>query len=360
MNHISEEIFVNHQARKTKKQKREFINYYTEELSAADIDYQIEVGGWLKHRNLVIGDFENAQLVFTAHYDTAPKRILPIPKIIMFINKIILSNLLDLFFTALFFAVPTLIGIVVGFSFGEILKIYPLLLLIVLTSNYVGPTNEHTANDNTSGVIAINEMVFDLKEDLDDAAFVLFDNEEKGLLGSAHFAKMHQKLLKDKIIINLDCIANGDHILVLPDKKSAKNKQLQEVLKKSFLQAPDEKELLIDRASFFPSDQMNFKNNIGVVAAQHSSVWGYYLTDIHTSKDQKFEKENIDYITHSLKNLVRESKGIQLIADPKELNRIEQTWSNLGAWKWAIVFIVSLVTGYFGGYLVGYVLGLLT
>lgn len=50
---------------------------------------------------------------------------------------------------------------------------------------------------------------------LDKAAFVLFDHEEIGMVGSYSFAKKHKEILKDKLIVNLDCVSDGDHILVM-------------------------------------------------------------------------------------------------------------------------------------------------
>ena len=64
---LTNEIIKNYQIRKTKKQKTEFI----ELLRAHFPEMRIESGGFLKCRNLVIGDVESAKVVFGAHYDTA-------------------------------------------------------------------------------------------------------------------------------------------------------------------------------------------------------------------------------------------------------------------------------------------------
>ena len=52
-----------------------------------------------------------------------------------------------------------------------------------------GKPNKHTANDNTSGVITLLELMNRLSpEQKERTAFVFFDNEENGMLGSAFFA----------------------------------------------------------------------------------------------------------------------------------------------------------------------------
>ncbi|MCI8709040.1 MAG: hypothetical protein HFG99_04590 [Dorea sp.] len=73
---LTNEIIKNYQIRKTKKQKTEFI----ELLRAHFPEMRIESGGFLKCRNLVIGDVESAKVVFGAHYDTAAA--LPIPNLL--------------------------------------------------------------------------------------------------------------------------------------------------------------------------------------------------------------------------------------------------------------------------------------
>ncbi len=73
---LTNEIIKNYQIRKTKKQKTEFI----ELLRAHFPEMRIESGGFLKCRNLVIGDVESAKVVFGVHYDTAGA--LPIPNLL--------------------------------------------------------------------------------------------------------------------------------------------------------------------------------------------------------------------------------------------------------------------------------------
>ena len=83
-----------------------------------------------------------------------------------------------------------------------------------------GKANKHTANDNTSGVITIIESAIKLPKDLrDEVCFVLFDNEELGLLGSSAFAKEYKEYVKNKLIINFDCVSDGNDIFFFPTKQ---------------------------------------------------------------------------------------------------------------------------------------------
>ena len=52
----------------------------------------------------------------------------------------------------------------------------------VLLLFFAGPANKHTANDNTSGVATLIEIMKELPEELrSDVAFIFFDLEEVGL-----------------------------------------------------------------------------------------------------------------------------------------------------------------------------------
>ena len=53
------------------------------------------------------------------------------------------------------------------------------------------------------------------KEQREKAAFILFDNEEKGRLGSRAFAAANPKIKKQTLLITMDCVGVGEHILVI-------------------------------------------------------------------------------------------------------------------------------------------------
>ena len=83
-----------------------------------------------------------------------------------------------------------------------------------------GPANRHTANDNTSGVITLLEIALSLPEELrSDVCFVWFDNEERGLLGSAAFAGKHKETKKGALVLNFDCVGDGDSLQFFPTKR---------------------------------------------------------------------------------------------------------------------------------------------
>lgn len=104
--------------------------------------------------------------------------------------------------------------------FGALLCTFLIYLLSYPLSNTI---NNSGADDNTSGVVGALEIARRL-DDTNinaDIKIILFDNEEKGLIGSNHYVIRNLKSLKLKEtkIINLDCIGRGNNIYITTDNK---------------------------------------------------------------------------------------------------------------------------------------------
>ena len=82
-----------------------------------------------------------------------------------------------------------------------------------------GVPNPHNVNDNTSGVCGVLALMESFAaEKPEEIAFVLFDNEEKGLLGASGLAKAHKQAAKETLVLNMDCIGVGEAMLMLVPK----------------------------------------------------------------------------------------------------------------------------------------------
>ena len=128
--------------------------------------------------------------------------------------------------------------------------------------------------------------------------FVFFDNEEKGLFGSSVFAKEHKKVMKDKLLINFDCVSDGDYLMLILNKKAFP--EHFENIKAAFADVT-EKNVLIEseKGVYYPSDQKNFKKNIGV-ASFKKSKFGLYMDRIHTPRDTVMDERNITVLTEGI------------------------------------------------------------
>ena len=110
--------------------------------------------------------------------------------------------------------------------------------------------------------------------------------------------------MDDKLLINLDCVSDGDYILLAVSK--AARGQYSEVIDTCF-QPTETKNVLIAKAEriYYPSDQLGFKNHIAIAALKHKRFLGYYMDRIHTPKDVIFDKANIAYICEGILKLVQ-------------------------------------------------------
>ncbi len=294
MTDISRTILNEYQVRKSKKQKTAFI----ELLRSRFPELQVQAGGSFGNRNIIIGDIKRAKVVFTAHYDTCA--VLPIPNFIAPKNPL-LSILYSILQILPILLITFLLNLFVGI-FTDSFWLHYWLTIAAYVGIFIlmlaGPANKHTANDNTSGVITLCELLCSLSDvEREKAAFVFFDNEEIGLIGSNHFRKSFKKEMKHKLLINFDCVSDGSNLL-LAVSKHARN-DYENAIAESFRDTED-KVFLIEKAEkiYYPSDQMGFKSTVAVAALKHKPVIGYYLDRIHTPKDTVFDEENIDLLVH--------------------------------------------------------------
>lgn len=303
MTPICEQILAHWQVRKTQKQKDAFIAFMKEQMP----ELQVEQGGFGNNKNLVVGDISSAKVICTAHYDTCAR--MPVPNFLTPKNMAAYLGyalLLCIPMVAVMLLLRALLGIFTDNTW--VLSQVPYFtgiasLLLLLTG---GPPNPHTVNDNTSGVITLCELMAALSpEERSKTAFVFFDNEENGLLGSAWFAKRHKKDdLKQKLILNFDCVSDGDHILLVQSRSARKVWGAE--LAEAFV-STGEHTVHLERSAttLYPSDQGNFTTSVGIAAMKRKKGLGLYLDRIHTAKDTVFREENITYLVESTKKLLK-------------------------------------------------------
>lgn len=300
---ISSTILERYQVRKTRRQKTEFIEF----LQANFPGMRVEKNGKLGSRNLVFGDIESAEVVFTAHYDTVVENLLPnliIPKAPWFRIPYMLLVIAPMVIVMLgvFFGMQAL-GAGEGVSKACMLAAYVIMFAYMFI---LGKPNRHTANDNTSGVIAVLEIMRGLSPaSSGKAAFVLFDNEEYGCVGSGAFYKAHKDMMQDKLIFNMDCVGEGSNMLFVVSEKA--EKVWGERLRKYF--ASDESyntEYGSAKKVKFPSDQKHFPMSVALAALRRHRLLGLWVGRIHTRRDTVCSPENIDYICRHACDMVED------------------------------------------------------
>lgn len=297
MTELSRQILASWQTRKTKKQKTAFIEF----LQARLPELQLEsFKGLAAGRNLVLGDVSSAKVVFTAHYDTCA--LLPFPNFITPKNFLIYLLYQILICLPLFVVYPLVLALTKNGEIAYFAEIAMLILFFVLLLG--GPASKHTANDNTSGVLTLLELYQKLTpEERAKTALVFFDQEESGLFGSSAFYRKHKKVMRDKLVINFDCVSDGDHFLFVAKKKAQKH--YSALLAQAYA-APSGKTCWFEtnRTAFYPSDSANFPLGVGVAAMQKKKGIGLYMNKIHTKKDTVMQEENIEFFANGGRRLL--------------------------------------------------------
>lgn len=290
--------------RKSKKQKAAFraaVRSYLEGLG-----YSVaEENGKYGSRNLIIGDPEKARYLVTAHYDTparlpfpnfiTPRDFLPFLgyQIITFVRLFLPPIAIEMLLTAL--NMESHLASMVG----------SLLLLTECTLMLIGPANPSNANDNTSGVVTVLEIARTMPENQrSKVCFVLFDLEEAGLVGSASYYKKHKKAAQNQLVLNLDCVGDGDHLMMFPTKKLKKDRKKLTSLYKACGYF-GKKSLLVHEKGFsrYPSDQRHFPYGVGICALNKKKKT-LYLSRIHTPKDTVLDESNVHILRAAITSFI--------------------------------------------------------
>ena len=300
MTETTREIFDKYEVRKTKEQKKSFRDYLIPLAESYGYEAREEAGKG-GSVNVVVGDPEKARVVYTAHYDTCA--VMPLPN---FITPKCFPIYLayQLILTIIMFIIPFLIMFVAspivleqtgsrGLYLATMLGGYALLWLIIYLM-MMGPANKHTANDNTSGVTLLIDIMRDMpKEQREAVAFIFFDLEELGLVGSASYARAHSSVRTSKPVINFDCVSDGKNILFAIKKKAA---HLTKAIKEAFPNNDTYTVYAESKGVFYPSDQRNFELGVGVSALNKSKGGILYMDKIHTLKDTVYDEESIEFL----------------------------------------------------------------
>lgn len=263
------------------------------------------------HVNLIFGDPDTAQVIFTAHYDT-PRRGL-LPNLMLVTNPALawtyrLGTLILLLLTP---ALAAAWGVWKLLDLDWALMSHRLLLLGVYTTVYYGlfylmfrgPANQRNRNDNTSGTAAVLGLMETLGEK-PGVAYILFDDEEKGKKGSKAFAAAHPEIKENALIVNLDCVGNGDtHIFCGTD--AAQEDPLYETLQQTMADSGLSHRFFPAGKARMNSDQKSFTKGVGVCTCQHKPFIGYYNDRIHTARDTVADPETVARLSDALAAFAR-------------------------------------------------------
>ncbi len=293
-----DELLNKYQVRRSKKQKHAFAEYA--EAASRGMGYSFRRES-LKSRmggvsvNLIAGDPETAKIIFTAHYDTCAE--MPFPNLVYPQNRL-LTFLLQMPLVLIMIALAFGAGYAASIPWGRpgaFIVAYAVYFGLFFLF-YFGPGNPHTANDNTSGVAALLYIMSALPEERKrNAAFIFFDQEEYGRVGSKAWAKAHPGITDGKALLNLDCVGDGDDFLIVAPREA--DSRLEELLHAAFQDGDGKRAVHCSaKNTSYNSDQKSFPNGVAAAACRKGR-WGYHIPRIHTRRDVICEPANLDYVT---------------------------------------------------------------
>lgn len=274
------------------EQKKNFQNFIKQEITELPVCV-LKTG---KNENIIIGDMNKAKVIIGAHYDTPSASLFPN---IIFPTSAIAKTIYLLVTNLVLVAIALLVGLLVynAFNIAYYISI-PIAYLSASLLTYQVFPNEHNLNDNTSGVATILSII-KTSNHLDNVAFVLFDNEEKGKLGSASLSKANA-FLNNKLIINLDCVGNGEEFLFI----SKCNYDIEEFNVLKSLNTPKFR-FITHKDGKVNSDYLSFKYGVSCVAVCRKRNIEY-VPSIHTNADNYVDEKNIQSLTEFINNFLKE------------------------------------------------------
>lgn len=294
--------------RRKVEEKKNFRDFILEESKGLELEGRVETTSDGKNDNVIIGDPKSTKIVLTAHYDTPATSLFP---------NIMIPRNIPLFFAYQMLPVIVLLAIALSVSYliGIVWlgneRAYMLTFLALYYGLFIlmfrGFSNPKNYNDNTSGVATLMELMQSTKGE--DVAFIFFDNEEKGKKGSKAYFNDHKTDMNKKLLINFDCVGNGETIVFIAKEEAEKTDEYK-ALMNSFAQNGEyTTEFYPMRGSESNSDYKNFPMGIGCMACKKTKRGVLYTPFIHTPKDTVAKNENIEYITDGIVRFLGEIKN---------------------------------------------------
>ena len=205
--------------RRSREEKDAFLQAVKAYAEGLGYTVSVEEGGFLKSRNIVIGDPDRAAVLLTAHYDTPAFRILPD---IRLPGRPLLNLLLEIL-AALLLMVPAFLVYLLFWLFlgARAVPVFFLAYLGLLALQVFGPAEKH--NESLTGSL---ECLLRVMRDLpvsarSRAAFVLFDHGEINRAGARRFTVAHAQAAWTRLTLHLDRLGSGT-VLASTESKAAR------------------------------------------------------------------------------------------------------------------------------------------
>ena len=248
--------------------------------------------------NVVVGDPDKAKLILVAHYDTGVRTLLP-P---FYMPTRPLTAFLYLALTPVLALLGSFVlSFALTFPFNAPYLTLPLFLILMVTALLYlrfGPSETRNLNDNTSGVAALLETSAALTPGCrDKVAFAFLDGGFGGLSGAKGFRARYPSA-KEKTVINVNCVAEGGELLILPSKYSRWDGEVLDAILDSFENGEHTTTFLkTDGLIYYPSDNRAFRHSFAICACEKLRGFGRIVCPAKTAD---VDPEKIELLKNGL------------------------------------------------------------
>ena len=151
-----------------------------------------------------------------------------------------------------------------------------------------------------------DKIIGEAEQDLRDLMNIPDNYKVLFLQGGAYqqFAAVPMNLMKNKLVVNFDCVGNGDQIVLILKDAATRLSQF-DALKSTLIS--NEKytvHYLQNKSSVANSDHKSFLCGVGVMACNKGSRVRFYTGRIHTARDTVANSENIYFLADKISRFI--------------------------------------------------------
>ncbi len=263
------------------------------------LGYDAKLSSRRRATNVVVGDMEKAKIVLCARYDTGLRELLP-----QFIcpTRPVTYFLYQALTPVLMLLVSFILSFALTFAIQRpalTLPLFVVLLLGMLMYLRFGPSETRTANGNTSGVAALLGVMESLTPRHRGTVALAFLDAGGGKALKANFPS-----LREKAVINVECIGCGDEILILPSKYTRWNGELLDAINECFENTETKTCFLkTDGLVYYPSENRAFRYNSAICACKKVAGFGRFVKQLSSEIDE----ENLEVVRKGLVKLIEKA-----------------------------------------------------
>lgn len=288
MSKFADRIKKDFRMRRTPREKESFRAWLLWELREMGYQAELQVRDSALQRggsvtNVVAGDPDSAKLLLVARYDTGlrtllPPLMMPTRPLTGFLYMALTPVCVLLACFLLSFVPTFLITAATRYRVnlaGWTLPLFLVLLAVSLSYLRFGPSETRNVSDNDSGVAALLEIAAALTPRYrGEVAFAFLDGGFGGLSGAKGFRARYPSA-KEKPVFNLNCVALGDELMLLPGRSGRWNGALLDAILDSFESGEGKTVFLkTDGLTYYPSDNRAFRMGFAVFACEKLPGFG--------------------------------------------------------------------------------------